>query len=965
MSIARSARVFSAVFVSSLFFSIILALPHGVNADYIGERNSFESYSVGTTSLGANWTATNENLYVTNTITIPDGSKALNITGTSSTVWACTLKHTLTETQDYSDGDIANYTWWARVSNTAATDWVMHLYAPGIPNAVISFMVVAGSVRAYYAASSYATLGTMSINTWYAFRADINMANDTWGWAYGATMPTAPTGWGAVRNQDYDATLFWVGGSYQSGDTLSIDDFQQVFDTPPPYGPVILSSPDESVDAAEEYTFDAVSTVADNGPTDWTLTTNATWLTVEGSPDGTKYCNLSGTPGYGDTGSYWANLSVADDNSSDYINWTITVVNPPGVDLVFESSNPVRVPDDAWESTVLCEQVDWKNESGGFNSWYRGNYGASSKLGYSTSTDGVTWVDDATNPYSDPVGFAYWQGVEYAGCFYLFGVNLTDKDLYMWNATDKENLVPMNGGEPVYTNNPTSSAWDYSLFNCGVVIVGDTWHMLMEGKPSGLNFVMGYSYSNLTELNWTAHRSLTYLWTLGGNPYLCYEPEHEVLLSVHGNLTGGTWYISAHYASIYSDLDAQASWHPIDLDDFNISVEGIHIADPHMVQDFNETYGLMLSYGYDQTDIYQCYYAGNLTAFYEEMMGSAWGPTFTSSPDTSQLINTAYSYQAACNESVTWGAYIATNASWLTWSATNHTVYGMPEVANMGAFYVDIPAISVSGRYVEHQNYTLTVAANMPSITSSVPGNATEDAPWYYLAQADDSGTWGLTTNASWVTRSSNNYSGTPSNLYSEESYYVNVTNTGPGGEDYQNFTVFVYNRAPVFSTTPVTNGTTGVMYVYDAITDDETTGGNYTLETNYPAYMFDGETGELSFSGAEGDYWFNLTANDNRGAANSTVYQNWTVEVEAEIVISDFDVSVGVILSLVLGFGLLVLGAIIKEPIFTVLSGIVWFFSALAVYSAINTGWAILSIGIGMTALVLGGLTYAEDKKE
>jgi hypothetical protein len=262
-------------------------------------------------------------------------------------------------------------------------------------------------------------------------------------------------------------------------------------------------------------------------------------------------------------------------------------------------------------------------------------------------------------------------------------------------------------------------------------------------------------------------------------------------------------------------------------------------------------------------------------------------------------------------------------------------------------------------------NFSLTMP-DPPWITSSVPGNATEDAPWWYLIVTSQMSTLALVSNATWVTFVGGNISGTPDNLDAELSYAFSVTSSNANGTVTQNFTVFVYNQAPVFLSNPFVDGWLNISYGYEATTDDEALGVTYSLSTSYAGiYSWNATTGTLSFMPTvAGSYWFNLTADDNRGAANSTVYQNWTVTISAQTVIADFSVSVGVILSLVLGFGLLVLGFVIKEPIFTVLSGIVWFFSALAVYSAINTGWAILSIGIGMTALVLGGLTYAEDKK-
>ena len=56
-----------------------------------------------------------------------------------------------------------------------------------------------------------------------------------------------------------------------------------------------------------------------------------------------------------------------------------------------------------------------------------------------------------------------------------------------------------------------------------------------------------------------------------------------------------------------------------------------------------------------------------------------WAPTFTSSPDTTADEDQAYSYTATCNETVTWSAGMTSNATWLTWTQANHTVWGTPD----------------------------------------------------------------------------------------------------------------------------------------------------------------------------------------------------------------------------------------------------------------------------------------------
>ena len=91
--------------------------------------------------------------------------------------------------------------------------------------------------------------------------------------------------------------------------------------------------------------------------------------------------------------------------------------------------------------------------------------------------------------------------------------------------------------------------------------------------------------------------------------------------------------------------------------------------------------------------------------------------------------------------------------------------------------------------------------------------------------------------------------------------------------------------------------------------------------------------------------------------------YQNWTLYVGYPVISESTNTVLGIVIAMVLGFGLIAVGGLVKEPIFYLLSGIVWIFAAIPVYLEINIGWAIISISVGMSALVLGSLRYAGEK--
>ena len=76
----------------------------------------------------------------------------------------------------------------------------------------------------------------------------------------------------------------------------------------------------------QAYVYNATNSLPDNGTVNWTLDTAASWLSVAGGGDGFNYCDISGVPT--SQGEFWANLTVNDTDSYNFINWTIKVKAP-------------------------------------------------------------------------------------------------------------------------------------------------------------------------------------------------------------------------------------------------------------------------------------------------------------------------------------------------------------------------------------------------------------------------------------------------------------------------------------------------------------------------------------------------------------------------------------------------------------------------------------------------------------
>jgi hypothetical protein len=93
------------------------------------------------------------------------------------------------------------------------------------------------------------------------------------------------------------------------------------------------------------------------------------------------------------------------------------------------------------------------------------------------------------------------------------------------------------------------------------------------------------------------------------------------------------------------------------------------------------------------------------------------------------------------------------------------------------------------------------------------------------------------------------------------------------------------------------------------------------------------------------------------------TVYQNWTLIVDYPMISEEADMWVSVAVSLALGFGILAIGLLRKNPVMLFFSGMVWLFSALMVYADISIGWAILTLGLGLMLMIDGGLDLVRAK--
>jgi len=263
-------------------------------------------------------------------------------------------------------------------------------------------------------------------------------------------------------------------------------------------------------------------------------------------------------------------------------------------------------------------------------------------------------------------------------------------------------------------------------------------------------------------------------------------------------------------------------------------------------------------------------------------------PIFTSSPTTSVWMKVGnYTYDADATDS---------DGDPLTFScsATNFTDYHIN--SSTGLFFGNFSKTSLSpleirinvtdGIKVVWQNFTVTVWQYAPNFTSTPITTATELVQYSYTVTVEDAEGGSvyieIITKPSWLTWNSGTktLSGIPP-IGSAGQHYVKIS----AHDDYnaykwQNFTITVAESwRPVFTSTPVTIGTTGGSYYYDAdtnvtctfIMEQEDVGG--TLSIN-------GITGVVSgtfLTTYAGTKWVHIKASTGDGRSK---WQNYTITI-------------------------------------------------------------------------------------
>jgi PKD repeat protein len=295
-----------------------------------------------------------------------------------------------------------------------------------------------------------------------------------------------------------------------------------------------------------------------------------------------------------------------------------------GDTLIADSANPVfTYPNPSLNPAIETSLLMDPNNSSIVDCWFRkyNSTTTSSNIMYTNATNGLAnnWCTpvDTDIPAGREMPFVLYDNV--TGKYYMFVNNAgSNYDEYLYNSTNKLNWTVMNGGNPVLRHGTTT--YTYRCYNPGVAAVNSSyWPMLIEGTSSSLSgFHLSYCYSNLSELNWTAHLSPDRISPNGGNPDLKYVPERNALLSIYGNSSKTYWELDSMYAYLDQNLSDPKSWNITNKTMLNHT--NIHDTDPSILfTDYNKTHNMILSFCYNQNVLYQYYADYNLTTFFDAM----------------------------------------------------------------------------------------------------------------------------------------------------------------------------------------------------------------------------------------------------------------------------------------------------------------------------------------------------------
>lgn len=554
--------------------------------------------------------------------------------------------------------------------------------------------------------------------------------------------------------------------------------------------PSITSSANTSAKEGSSYSYSVDAEDSNGHSLNYSKTSGPSWLSFSGN-------TLSGTPGYGASGSYNVDIRVSDGyGGTDTQSYTLNVSNTNRSPSI--NSNP---PTSATEGNSYSYSIDASDPDG-------------QDLTYSLD-EGPGWLSLSGNTLSGNPGHN-------ASGSHDVTISVSDG-----SASDSQSFtitVDNSNRAPSIDSSPPTSATE-----------GESYSYAIEASdPDGDDLTF-----NMTDApNWASISGNT----ISGTPGYEAAGDHDFTVTV----SDGSASDSQSFTVMVSNSDRGPS---ITSSPPTSAVEGkeysyvIEASDPDgdelsyslvegtswLTLDGNHLHGTPGDNAQGDHEIKVRVTAGGQSdtqTFTLTVDNTNQAPSIDSTPTKTGKEGSVYEY--VVNASDPDGDNLSfsktTGPDWV--SFTDNTLSGKPGYNQAGEYDIEIQVSD--GNATDSQSFTLTISNNnrAPNITSSPPTSATGGSKYEYVVNASDPDgddiSYSKAAGPDWLSMSGNTLSGTPGNKVSGD-FDVTVKASDGNASDSQSFTITVSstNRPPKFTSDPVTDVKEQEKYSYQVAADD------------------------------------------------------------------------------------------------------------------------------------------------